>query len=237
MRRKSAQRSRGSSCPRRRPAREWGWQGMPPTTPETCPRNCRPSKVLASSQTGAGARRPACIAATRWATAKASLSTIATARLPGIARCSPRSSPAPPVQMERYRPESGPLPRSGRRATFMPPPRRSSAPRPEAPRYHHSSRPCAPGGRRESGAPRPSRCSPCAPAAPPRPSRNRARPRRASTARQETPSRCSAAASRSATRVSRVFMAAPPGTTARHRPACRHAAPWRLPPGASRGRW
>ena len=52
------QRSRGSSAPRRRPARLCGWHGMPPMRPSTHPRQRRPLKVRASLHTGAGARRP-----------------------------------------------------------------------------------------------------------------------------------------------------------------------------------
>lgn len=122
MRRAVLQRSRSSSWARRLPARLCGWQGMPPMTPSRQPRQARPAKVRASLHTGAGARRPARIAATRCATAKASLSTMQTMRASGIASSTPRSSPPPPVQRERMRAPARGRGRSwGRRATFTHP--------------------------------------------------------------------------------------------------------------------
>lgn len=99
IRRAVDQRSRGSARSRRLPARLCGWHGMPPMRPSTQPRHARPSKVLASLHTGAGAMRPCCIAETSCAAAKASLSTSTTLRALGIASSTPRSRPPPPVQM------------------------------------------------------------------------------------------------------------------------------------------
>ncbi len=119
MRRAAPQRSRGSSRPRRLPARLWGWHGMPPTTPSTPPRRRRPGTVRTSLQIGAGAMMPWRICATSPATAKASLSTHRIGRALGIASSTARSRPPPPVQRETYpRPDRA----LGCRATFKPPP-------------------------------------------------------------------------------------------------------------------
>ena len=99
MRLAADQRSRASADPRRFPATECGWHGMPPMRPSTHPRQRRPLKVRASLHTGAGARRPSSIAETSRAAPKASLSTMQTEREPGTASSTPRSSPPPPVQM------------------------------------------------------------------------------------------------------------------------------------------
>lgn len=133
MRLASLQRSRSSSSPRRFPARECGWHGMPPMTPSTRPCHGRPSKVVTSLHTGASARRPCCIAATRWPMAKASLSTSTTGRASGIASSKPISSPPPPVQrLMRLRDW-------GRRATFTSAPSKTphtAATRPSPPARH-----------------------------------------------------------------------------------------------------
>lgn len=125
--------SRSSAAPSRFPASECGWHGMPPMTPSTQPRHSRPRKVVASLHTGAGARRPLRIASTRWATAKASLSTMQTLRAPSHASSRPRSRPPPPVQSEMTSRD----PPSGHRATFMPPPRT------DRPAWRRRGRACA----------------------------------------------------------------------------------------------
>ena len=113
IRRAGLQRSRSSVLPPRRPAKECGWQGIPPMRPSTRPRNWRPGKVRTSLQTAAGAMRPSSICATSEATAKLSLSTQSTVRACGIASSTARSRPPPPVQRLRM------LRRWGRRARSL----------------------------------------------------------------------------------------------------------------------
>lgn len=95
------QRCLSSSVPFRNPAVLNGWHGNPAVSQSKQPENRSAGKVVTSGYRASIASLPSSAFATRFAAAKASISTATTRNGRPNARCNPSSSPAYPAQNDK----------------------------------------------------------------------------------------------------------------------------------------